>query len=273
MSIITVAEIGANHNGDLAKALAMVDAAKNAGATFAKFQKRTLPDPIPYAQREVMKETPWGWLDYVSYREKLEFDHDQFVKIDEHCIQTGMQWFASAWDIPAAEMLLHFMPEYLKIPSAKLTAFPLLRWCAANSDAQVVLSTGMSTMAEIRAAMRIIPDAVILHCNSTYPAPNNELNLRFIPKLKAEFPSNVVGWSGHETGIAPSVASVALGARFIERHFTLDRSMWGTDQAASLEPGGFARMVKDIHIVEAALGDGIKQVYDGEVESRQKLRG
>jgi N-acetylneuraminate synthase len=274
MSTILVAELGANMNGDIAVAEQMIAAAQNAGASYVKFQKRDVDLAVPEAQKQVPKSTPWGTMPYLEYRRRLEFGPDEFDEIAGFCDGLDIKFFASAWDIPSAEFLLRYECDYLKIPSAKITDLALLRWVAANAHHEKpVISTGMSTMEEIRAAMKILPDAIILHCNSTYPAPNEELNLRTIQTLQAEFPGNAVGYSGHERGVAPSVAAVALGATMVERHFTLDRSMWGSDQAASLEPSGFARMSKDIRIVEAALGDGIVRVYPGEEAAKAKLRG
>ena len=268
-----IAEIGANHNGSLDTCMSMIRMAYKAGADAVKFQKRDLDLAIPEEQKGVLKETPWGVLPYIEYRRHLEFNQPEFDIIAEFCEDLGIDWFGSAWDIPSAEFLLRYEPKHIKVPSAKITDIALLRWIAANSFAATVISTGMSDMVEIRQAVTLLPDATILHCNSTYPCPNDELNLRTIRTLKSEYHKNKVGYSGHERGIAASVAAVALGAKVIERHFTLDRSMWGTDQAASLEPSGFARMVKDIRVVDIALGAGIKRIYPGEKVARDKLRG
>ncbi len=264
-----VAEIGANHNGSFDVCMEMVRSAFHNGADYVKFQKRDVDLAIPEAQKGVLRETPWGILPYIEYRKRLEFGEAEYDILDT---KTNA-WFASVWDIPSAELMTQYKMPFVKIPSAKITDLNLLRWVAANYDCRVVISTGMSTMEEVHAAVRILPDCTILHCNSTYPAENDELNLMVIGTLQREFPSNPIGYSGHERGIAPSVAAVALGACMVERHFTLDRSMWGTDQAASLEPTGFARMAKDIRVIEQALGDGEKRVYKGEEDVRRKLRG
>ena len=272
MSTVLIAEIGANHNGSIDTAIDMAWKAHNAGASYIKFQKRDVDLAVPEAQKQVPKDTPWGTMPYVEYRRRLEFGFDEFDQIDSFCKESDISWFASAWDIPSAEFLAQYECDYIKIPSAKITDLPLLDWVATNiPQEKVIISTGMSTMDEIRIAAR--PAEVILHCNSTYPAPNEELNLLAIRSLKLDFPHHAIGYSGHERGIAPSVAAVALGATMVERHFTLDRAMWGTDQAASLEPPGFARMAKDIRAVEAALGDGGKRVFPSEEAARKKLRG
>jgi N-acetylneuraminate synthase len=268
-----VAEIGANHGGSLDTCLQMLSAAAKSGADYAKVQKRDLDLSIPDEQKGVLKETPWGLLSYYDYRRHLEFERDEFDKIAVFCGGIGLPFFGSAWDIPSAEFLLHYNPAYLKVPSAKITDLALLRWIAVNSSVQSIISTGMSTMDEVRAAVRVLPDTIILHCNSTYPCPPEDLNLNLIRFLKLEFPSNVIGYSGHEVGLATTVAAVAMGAEMVERHLTLDRASWGTDQAASVEPNGFARMVKDIRLIEKALGDGIKRITAGEIPIREKLRG
>ena len=274
--VVIVAEIGANHSGSLQQALALIDAAKRAGCDIVKFQKRTVSLAVPAEQKGVLKETPWGVMPYEAYRERLEFGQREFRAIDEYCIQQDIPWFGSAFDVPSAEFLLSYEPAYIKIPSAKLTDTELLRWIAANhGTAQPILSTGMSTSAQIADAVRILADEdpIILHCTSTYPCPVAELNLRCITTLQRDYPGFTIGYSGHEVGLATTVAAVALGAQMVERHITLDRASWGTDQAASVEPNGFARLVKDIRNVEAALGDGLKKVEPGEEEPMRKLRG
>ena len=267
-----VGEIGINHNGDVALAKKLVDAARAAGCSAVKFQKRTPEICVPKSQWHVVRETPWGTMTYIDYRRRIEFGRDDYAEIGTHCAALGILWFASPWDVPSVDFLLDFDPPCFKIASASLTDDELLVK-VRGTGRPVLLSTGMSTMAEIRHAVGVLGtrDLVLMHCTSSYPAANHELNLRTIKTLRDEF--NVpVGYSGHETGLQASIAAATLGARVIERHITLDRAMWGTDQAASLEPGGLTRLVRDIRVVESALGDGLKRVYESELPVRDKLR-
>ena len=274
-----VAEIGQNHNGSMELALLLIDAAVEAGCDFVKFQKRDPELAVPKEQQGVPKETPWGTMTYLDYRKHLEFDKSEFDVIDGHCQKKGIGWFASAWDIPRVEFLLKYDPEYIKVPSAKLTEDGLLTYLRKHPSRQnqkpiVILSTGMSTMAEIYHAVgKLGPiNPVLMHCTSTYPCPHKELNLRMITTLQKTFP-NQIGYSGHESGLATTVATIALGVTMVERHITLDRTMWGSDHAASIEPNGLRRLVDDIRAVEVALGDGIKKIEPGEIEPRRRLRG
>ncbi|MCA1954476.1 MAG: N-acetylneuraminate synthase family protein [Anaerolinea sp.] len=267
-----VAEIGINHNGDLEIAKQMIAAAKHAGVDAVKFQKRTPELCVPPEQRNQMRETPWGYISYLEYRYKVEFGVEEYREIDRYCKEVGIDWFASVWDEEAVEFLEQFEPIAYKVPSASLTDHPLLRRLR-RTGRPVILSTGMSTMEQIRAAVPLMDmeRLIITHTTSAYPCDPDELNLRVIEALAKEFPCPI-GYSGHEVGLIPSVVSVALGACLVERHITLDRAMWGSDQAASVEPGGFERLVKYIRVTEQALGDGQKRVYDSELPSMKKLR-
>ena len=267
-----VGEIGINHNGDLELAKKLVDVAKAAGCTAVKFQKRTPEVCVPRDQWDVVRETPWGQMTYIDYRRRIEFGHKAYAEIDEYCKAQEMLWFASPWDVPSVDFLARFDLPCYKVASACLTDGELLRRIRA-AGRPILLSTGMSTMREIHRAVRTVgeEDLILLHCTSSYPAANNELNLRMVETLKAEF-GVPVGYSGHETGLQASLAAITLGAQVVERHITLDRAMWGTDQAASLESGGLMRLVRDIRVIEAALGDGVKRVYESELPARQKLR-
>lgn len=267
-----VAEIGINHNGDLEIAKQMIAAAKHAGVDAVKFQKRTPELCVPPEQRNQMRETPWGYISYLEYRYKVEFGVEEYREIDCYCKEVGIDWFASVWDEEAVEFLEQFEPIAYKVPSASLTDHPLLRRLQ-RTGRPVILSTGMSTMEQIRAAVPLMDmeRLIITHTTSAYPCDPDELNLRVIETLAKEFPCPI-GYSGHEVGLIPSVVSVALGACLVERHITLDRAMWGSDQAASVEPGGFERLVKYIRVTEQALGDGQKRVYDSELPSMKKLR-
>jgi N-acetylneuraminate synthase len=267
-----VAEIGINHNGDLNLAKKMIAAAAQAGVDAVKFQKRTPEICVPIEQRGQMRETPWGYISYLEYREKVEFSRDQYQEIDRYCRESGVTWFASVWDEPSVDFLEPFQPSCYKIPSASLTDQKLLEHLR-RTGRPLILSTGMSTMDEIKAAVKLLgtDNLCITHATSTYPCEPEELNLKMIQTLKDKFPCPV-GYSGHEVGLIPSVVAVALGANLVERHITLDRALWGTDQAASVEPGGFERLVKYIRVTEQAMGDGVKRVYESEVPSLKKLR-
>ncbi|MBI4236642.1 MAG: N-acetylneuraminate synthase family protein [Chloroflexi bacterium] len=268
-----VAEIGINHNGDLGLAKRLIEAAVNAGADAVKFQKRTVDAVVPPEQREVLRETPWGVMTYLEYRRRIEFGREQYAEIDRHCRERGIPWFASCWDEGSVDFIEQFDPPCYKISSACLTDDNLLRH-HRRMGRPIILSTGMSSMEQVRHAVEVLDteDLVILHCTSTYPSKPEELNLRMIQTLRQEFPDCPIGYSGHEVGLQTSVAAAALGACVVERHITLDRAMWGSDQAASVEPQGFQRLVRDIRVVEAALGDGVKRVYESELPVRAKLR-
>lgn len=267
-----VAEIGINHNGDIKIARQLMDAARHAGVDAVKFQKRTPELCVPPEQRGQMRETPWGYITYLDYRYKVEFSAEQYAEIDRYAKEIGITWFASVWDEPSVDFLEQFNPVAYKVPSASLTDHDLLRKLRTTGR-PVILSTGMSTIEQIRRAVPLldIDNLVICHTTSAYPCDPEELNLRMVQTLKAEYPCPI-GYSGHEVGLIPSVVAVGLGACMVERHITLDRAMWGSDQAASVEPGGFERLVKYIRVTEAALGDGLKRVYESELSSLKKLR-
>ncbi len=268
-----IAEIGINHNGDLGIAKQMIDAAVHAGVDAVKFQKRTPEVSTPPEQQTQMRETPWGYITYLEYRYKVEFNEEQYCEIEKHCRQKGISWLVSVWDQPSVDFMEKFDTPAYKIPSACLTDFGLIQK-ARSSGKPVILSTGMSTMEQIRkgAAAAGEKDLVLMHCTSTYPCEPEELNLKMVETLRREFPETPIGYSGHEVGLVPSAVAVALGACMVERHLTLDRAMWGSDQAASVEPGGFERLVKYIRVSEAALGDGVKKVYESEKPSMKRLR-
>jgi N-acetylneuraminate synthase len=270
--VFVIAEIGINHNGNLEIAKRLIEAASAAGCDAVKFQKRTPNLCIPDSYRDVLRETPWGIISYLEYRQRIEFRENEYRQIDSYCSQIGIPWFASCWDLPSVEFMASFNPPCYKVSSAMLTNHDLIR--RINSKGvPVILSTGMSTMAEIRQASALVDpqNLMIAHCTSSYPSKNEELNLRMIQTLMDEF-NNPIGYSGHEVGLQTTLAAVVLGASFIERHITLDRAMWGSDQAASVEPHGFTRLVRDIRVIESALGDGVKRVYDSELAVRDKLR-
>ena len=267
-----VSEIGINHNGSLEDAKRLIDASMLAGVDAVKFQKRTPELCVPLEQRDKMRETPWGYISYLDYRYKVEFGETEYAAIDAYCAERNLQWFASVWDEPSVDFMEPFDPVCYKIPSASLTDHDLLRRVRATGK-PIFISTGMSTMEQIEAAAEVLgtDDLLINHTTSTYPCEPEELNLAAIKTLREKFPCPI-GYSGHEVGLIPTVVAVALGACSVERHITLDRANWGSDQAASVEPGGFQRLVKYIRVTETALGDGVKRVYESEQESLVKLR-
>lgn len=272
--VYIIGEIGINHNGSVDIAKLMIDGAAAAGADCVKFQKRTPELCVPKDQWYLERETPWGRMTYIDYRHKVEFDKDDYAQIDAHCKAKGIDWTVSCWD----EQAVAFMEEYFDVPfykaaSASLTDLDLLRGMVGTGK-PLMISSGMSTLEEITTAVNTLgQDRLLLaHSTSSYPCPVQELNLKMIDTLRRMYPSLVIGYSGHETGLATTCATVSLGAGFIERHITLDRAMWGTDQAASVEMGGLLRLVKDVRDIETALGDGVKRVYDSELGARTKLR-
>lgn len=270
--VYIVAEIGLNHNGSVDIAKQLIDAAVLAGCDAVKFQKRTPEVCVPPEQRDVLRETPWGLITYLQYRYKVELGKDDYAEIDRHCRARSITWFASCWDEASVDLVEQFNPACFKVASASLTDDNLLRHYRKTGK-PIIASTGMSTIDQIDHAVEVLgrQDLVLLHATSTYPSKLEELNLRVIPRLIERY-GVPIGYSGHEVGLYTTLAAVVLGACVIERHITLDRAMWGSDQAASVEPQGFARLVKDIRAVEAGLGDGVKRVYESEIPVMRKLR-
>jgi N-acetylneuraminate synthase len=268
-----IAEIGINHNGDLEIVKKLIDTAVIAGCDAVKFQKRTPELCVPEEQRSVLRETPWGIMTYFEYRHRVEFGHDEYAEIDRYCREKDIAWFASCWDESSVDFIEQFAPVCYKIASASLTDDSLLRYINAKGR-PMILSSGMSTLDEIRHAVSLLDldRLLIAHSTSSYPCKPEELNLRMIQTLKQEFECPI-GYSGHEVGLQTTYAAVTLGACFVERHITLDRAMWGSDQSASVEPWGFMRLVRDIRVIERAMGDGVKQVWDSELPIRKRLRG
>ncbi len=271
--VYIIAEIGINHNGSMELAKKLIDCAVFAGCDAVKFQKRTPELCVPREQWDIMRDTPWGKISYIEYRNKMEFGFSEFEQIDLYCKHKGIDWFVSAWDEESVEFMEQFDPILYKISSASLTDFDLLQ-NIKQLNKPIILSTGMSTIEEIEETVEFLDNnnLLIAQSTSTYPCDPRELNLRVIQTYMELFPSIPIGYSGHETGLAPTIAAVGMGATFIERHLTLDRAMWGTDQAASVEVGGMFKLVKDIRDIEKALGNGKKKVYESEISSRNKLR-
>ena len=268
-----IAEIGINHNGELDIAKKMIDAAVHAGANAVKFQKRTPDVATPFEQKNQMRETPWGYITYLEYRHKVEFNEEQYREIDDYCRERKIDWMVSLWDEPSVDFMEKFDTPAYKVPSASLTDFNLIRKARATGR-PLILSSGMSTMEQIKKGIEVAgeKDLVMMHCTSTYPCEPEELNLKMVETLRREFPNLPIGYSGHEVGLVPTAIAIAFGACMVERHLTLDRAMWGSDQAASVEPAGFERLVKYIRVAEASLGDGVKRVYESEKGSMKKLR-
>ena len=267
-----IGEIGINHNGSLENAKKLIDLAVMAGCDAVKFQKRTPEICVPPDQREKMRETPWGYITYMDYRYKVEFEKKEYDEIDRYCKEKGIHWFASCWDKPSVDFIADYGVPCYKLASASLTDHDLLSH-HRSKNIPMIISTGMSTQEEIDSAVNLLTtdDLIVMHSTSTYPCPPEELNLRMIHTLLDMYDCPI-GYSGHEEGLPTTTVAVAMGAHIIERHITLDRAMWGSDQAASIAPIGLIRLMKHIRQVEKSLGDGKKKVYDSEVPIRAKLR-
>jgi len=272
--VYVIAEIGINHNGSLETAKRLIEEAAGAGCDAVKFQKRVPEKALPRDQWSIQRDTPWGRMSYIEYRRRIEFKWPDYVEIARHCAEIGIDWFASCWDADSVDFIERFNPPCHKVASASVTDIPLLRKIGATRR-PVILSTGMSTMRQIAEAVRAL-DAehlLIAHSTSSYPCPVDALNLKMIDTLRNEYPDCPIGYSGHEIGVATTSAAVALGATFVERHVTLNRAMWGTDQAASLDIGDMKRLVDSIRDIQVALGDGIKRIHESEIPSIRRLRG
>ena len=252
MSTYVIAEIGINHNGSMDDTKRLIDLAAVAGCDAVKFQKRNPDVCVPEHQKGVMRDTPWGRMTYLEYKYKVEFEKEEYDEIDRYCKDKEIEWSASPWDLDSLEFLMQYDLPWLKI----------------------IFSTGMSTYEEIDQAIEWLDgcEMVMLHCNSSYPAKLEDLNLKCIQTLKDRYGCEI-GYSGHEFRLGTSVAAIYLGATYIERHITLDRTMWGSDHMSSVEPQGLIKMIRGIRELEVALGDGIKKVTDGELAPRKKLRG
>lgn len=271
--VYVIAEIGINHNGSVDIAKKLIDGALFAGCDAVKFQKRTPELCVPRDQWDIERDTPWGRMTYIEYRHKVEFDAEQYGEIDAYCRDRGIAWLASCWDEEAVDFIEQFNPPLYKAASASLTDHPLLKKMK-DTGKPLIISTGMSTMAEIQEAVEALgmDNLLIAHSTSSYPCPLEELNLRMIHTLEQTFPGIPIGYSGHEVGLAPTWTAVSIGATFVERHITLDRAMWGSDQAASVEVMGMHNLVRNIRDIHKALGDGVKRVYPSEMKSLKKLR-
>lgn len=268
-----IAEIGINHNGNLDLALEMMLSAKSCGCNYVKFQKREPEICVPKSHWHKKRQTPWGELDYIDYKKRIEFDQDAFDAIDDYAKEIDMPWFASCWDMPSVSFIANYEVPIIKAASASITDHGLLLAMKATGI-PVMISTGMSTMAEIDQAVQTIGSEALMiaHSTSIYPCPPEKLNLQMIQVLKERYSKAHIGYSGHEQGIVPSFAAAIKGAKFIERHFTIDKNMWGTDQSSSLEPDEMRQMIEMIRQFEMANGDGKKVVYPEEQLVLSKLR-
>jgi N-acetylneuraminate synthase len=270
-----IGEVGINHNGDLQIAKRLIDSAFACEWDCVKFQKRNPDVAVPEHEKNKPRETPWGTMTYLEYKHRVEFGKKEYDFINKYCGEKPLDWTVSVWDLDSLKFALQYKIEFLKIPSAMLTHKELLTEASA-SGVPILLSSGMSTLEEIDAAVAIVSakakSYALLHCTSTYPAPHKELNLRVIPMLKQRY-GCTIGYSGHEYDLEPSVIAVALGAKIIERHITLDHAMWGTDQAASLEVHAMSMLKRRAAHIEEMLGSSQKTVTPGEIPIRKKLRG
>jgi N-acetylneuraminate synthase len=270
-----IAEIGINHNGDINLAKQLIEMAKASGCDAVKFQKRTPEICVPKNQQSTLRDTPWGLISYLEYKKKIEFTFQEYQEINSYCSELQIEWSASAWDIPSQNFLKQFNLPFNKIASAMLTNIELLK-VVAEEQKITFLSTGMSTLEEVDTAVQLFKSRecplILMHTVSTYPASLSELNLRMISTLKKIYPEIPIAYSGHESNVSPSIIAVALGAVAVERHITLDRSSFGTDQSASLEKRGLEKLVSEIRRVRLVLGDGIKVVTEQEKEVAKKLR-
>lgn len=274
--VYLIAEIGINHNGDMQVAKKLIDASFACNWDCVKFQKRDPEVCVPEHQKNVLRDTPWGRITYLAYRYKVEFGAPEYDFIDRYCREKPIAWAASPWDIPSLNFLMKYNVPFIKIPSAKLAEKEFLEE-SAKSGKTVILSTGMSTVEEIDSAVNILEkhskgNYLLMYTNSTYPTPPADINLRVIPYLQQRY-GCIIGYSGHEYDLEPTVIAVALGARIIERHVTLSHAMWGSDHAASLEIHAMDMLAKRIKEVNVVLGDGVKKLTEKELEVRKKLRG
>lgn len=269
-----IGEVGINHNGEMGVAKKLIDAVFAASWNCVKFQKRNPDQCVPEHQKGVMKDTPWGRMTYLEYKHKIEFGQREYAYIDNYCREKPLDWTMSVWDRDSLAFSEQFDLPFIKIPSALLTDDDLLI-TAARSGSSILLSTGMSSIEEIDHAVNLLEkharSYAIMHCNSSYPAKHNELNLRCIPMFRERY-GCPVGYSGHEYGLEPTIVATVLGAQIIERHITLDHDMWGTDQSSSIEVHGLYMLYKRLRDIDLILGNGVKSVTESEVPIRKKLR-
>ena len=272
MSVKVIAEIGINHNGDINIAKQLIDVASVSGCDYVKFQKRNPDVCVPEEQKNKIKQTPWGEMTYLEYKYRTEFDQNDYDELYDYALNKKIGFFASVWDRDSVD----FMSRYgniMKIPSALITNTDLVSYAREKCD-YLMISTGMSDEDEIEHAVNVGDPDIIFHTNSSYPSPIEELNLNYIDWLYEKYGDKQIGYSGHEFGLVTTWAAVVKGATWVERHITLDRTMWGSDQMASVEPHGLIKLVKGIRSIESSLGDGgPRKVLNSELSKRETLRG
>lgn len=272
MSVKIIAEIGINHNGDIDTAKKLIDVAAFSGCNYVKFQKRTPEICVPEGQKNKIKNTPWGDMTYLEYKKRIEFGVKEYSELFDYSSQKGVPMFTSVWDIPSCDFMKDFS-LVAKIPSALITNLNLCRY-ARDKFETLMISTGMSTEEEIEQCISECDPDIIFHTNSAYPSPEDELNLNYIKHLQTKYPNKKIGYSGHEFGLITTLATIPMGVEYIERHVTLDRTMWGSDQMASVEPQGLLKLVKGIKNIEKSLGTACsRKVSKSELEKRKSLRG
>ena len=268
-----IAEIGINHNGQIEIAKKLIDLAAVSGCDYVKFQKRTPEMCVPQNQRDKIRKTPWGEMKYINYKKKIEFEKKEFDEINKYCRSKEIGWFSSVWDTPSVDFCSNYNQSIMKIPSALITDLELCKYTRERCKT-LIISTGMSTEEEIERCIKTCNPDIIMHTNSSYPSKLKELNLSYIEYLKNKYPDKEIGYSGHEYGLVTTFAAAALGSLWIERHITLDRMMWGSDQVASVEPIGLMKLVKGIRDIEKAIGKkGPRKVIGSELDKRKSLRG
>jgi len=276
-----IGEIGINHNGSLEMTKKLIDVAVIAKCDYVKFQKRNPDVCVPKDEKNKIKSTPWGEMTYLEYKHKIEFGKEEYDEIDRYCREKKIGWFASVWDLGSVDFMSQYTTKFndeekimMKIPSALITNDELIKYAKEKSD-YLMISTGMSTEEEIVKCINICEPDLIFHTNSTYPSPIDELNLGYIKWLTEKYPNKEIGYSGHEFGLTTTFAATTLGATWIERHITLDRSIWGSDQMASVEPSGLIKLIKGIRDIEIASGNGYgpREVIKSELSKRKTLRG
>lgn len=267
-----ISEIGINHNGSIEIAKKLINLSKLAGADYVKIQKRNPDVCVPEEQKTKIRKTPWGEMTYLEYKHRLEFNEEQIQELIKYSKSIGITFFASVWDCDSVNVMKKYT-DICKIGSASITDLELCK-NARESFKTLIISTGMSTEKEIEDCIDCCDPDVILHTNSTYPCPTEDLNLRYIEWLKKKYPSKEIGYSGHEYGLVSTFASVAMGARWVERHVTLDRNMWGSDQKSSIQPEGLIKLVRGIRAIEDATQyePGPRKQFKGENEKKKSLR-
>jgi N-acetylneuraminate synthase len=267
-----IAEIGINHNGDMEICKQLIDAAVDAGCDAVKFQKRVPEIAVPEHYKNIMRETPWGEITYLNYKKKIEFWEEEFNEIDKYCKGKGIIWFASVWDIPSIEFIERYDTPCYKIPSASLTDSKLLRALKATGR-PIIISSGMSTAEETKRAMEILGEdnVILMQCTSTYPCKDKDFDINVVNTYREEYDCPI-GFSGHEPGFLDAVIATSIGACIVEKHITMDHSMWGTDQAASLDPNQLKECVKSIKRINIMLGGHEKKVHEAEQSTKDKLR-